>query len=69
MRLPFGFQRSEMDLKKRVALLQEAMQYYHDNALALFMYERAQFDAMSSNVKNYELVNRAINWHELELTR
>jgi peptide/nickel transport system substrate-binding protein len=60
---------SEMDLKKRVALLQEAMQYYHDNALALFMYERAQFDAMSSNVKNYELVNRAINWHELELTR
>ena len=60
---------SEMDPQKRVAMLQEAMQYYHDNALALFMYERAQFDAMSGDVKNYELVNRAINWHELELTR
>ena len=60
---------SEMNPEKRVALLQEAMQYYHDNAFALFMYERAQFDAMSEHVKNYVLVNRAINWHEIELTR
>ena len=60
---------SEMNPEKRVALLQEAMQYYHDNAFALFMYERAQFDAMSGDVKNYELVNRAINWHDIVLTR
>jgi peptide/nickel transport system substrate-binding protein len=60
---------SEMDPKKRVVLLQEAMKYYHDNALALFMYERAQFDAMSEHVTNYVLVNRAINWHDIVLTR
>ena len=60
---------SEMDPKKRVKLLQEVMKYYHDNALALFMYERAQFDAMTKNVKNYELVNRAISWHAIELKK
>lgn len=59
---------SEFDLGKREKLLQKAMAYYHDNATALYMYERLQFDAIAGNVKNYQLVNRTINWHEIELT-
>lgn len=57
----------EFDLGKREKLLQEAMAYYHDNATALYMYERLQVDGMAKNVKNYRLVNRTINWHEIEL--
>jgi peptide/nickel transport system substrate-binding protein len=58
----------EFDLGKREKLLQQVMAYYHDNATALYMYERLQVDGMAKNVKNYQLVNRTINWHEIELT-
>jgi hypothetical protein len=32
------------------------------------MYERLQVDGMAKNVRNYQIVNRTINWHEIELT-
>ncbi len=60
--------KGEFDLGEREKLLQEVMAYYHDNATALFMYERLQVDGMAKNVRNYQIVNRTINWHEIELT-
>jgi len=42
----------EFDPTKREAMLQQAMKYYHDQASALYMYERVQIDGLAKNVEN-----------------
>ncbi len=43
------------------------MQFYHDEATALYLYDRVQIDGLAANVRNYQVVDRTINWHEIEL--
>ena len=57
----------EFDSAKRAELVRQAVQYYHDEALISYMYERLIVDGLSPKVRNYRWFNRAINWHELEL--
>ena len=57
----------EFDPKKRSKLLREIAQYYHDNAPGIFLHEEVQVDGVKDRVKNYNPVNRVINWHEIEI--
>jgi peptide/nickel transport system substrate-binding protein len=59
----------ETDPAKRAALVTEVMQYYHDNALSLYLYEAIQVTGLAGNVRNYKMANRAPNYHEIELAR
>jgi peptide/nickel transport system substrate-binding protein len=58
---------TEFDPAKRAELVRKVVKHYHDEALISYMYERTVIDGLASNVKNYRLFNRAINWHEIEL--
>ena len=58
----------ETDLTKREQAVSEIMRRYHDEAAALYMHERVQFDGLSKRVRNYKLVNRVINFHEIEVS-
>lgn len=58
----------EFDLAARGDLVAKVMQFYHDEATALYLYDRVQIDGLSSRVQNYQVVDRTINWHEIELT-
>ncbi len=57
---------TEFDPKKRSDLQREIAQFYHDNASAVFSHDRVQIDGIAANVRNYKLVNRVINFHEIE---
>jgi len=59
----------ETDPAKRTALVTQIMQYYHDNALSLYLYEAIQVTGLARNVRNYKMANRAPNYHEIELAR
>jgi ABC-type transport system substrate-binding protein len=39
--------------------------YYHEQAPAIFLHEEVQTDAVKSRVRNYNPVNRVVNWHEI----
>ena len=41
------------------------MQFYHENASAVFSHERIQVDGMVKNLQNYTIVNRTVPYHEL----
>jgi peptide/nickel transport system substrate-binding protein len=58
---------SEFDPAKRAKLMRQVVQHYHDEALISYMFERSTIDGLSPKVKNYQMFNRSINWHELEL--
>ena len=58
---------SEFDPEKRKQLMRKVMEYYHDQALALYMYETVNIDGLAPTVANYRLFNRTVNWHEIEL--
>jgi peptide/nickel transport system substrate-binding protein len=58
---------SELDPAKRDALMRQVAQYYHDNAPIVFSHERTRVDGLSPKVMNYKLINRVINYHEIEL--
>ena len=57
----------EFDPGKRGELMAKVMQFYHDEATALYLYDRVQIDGLAANVRNYQVVDRTINWHEIEL--
>lgn len=57
----------EFDPGKRGDLVAKVMQFYHDEATALYLYDRVQIDGLAANVRNYQVVDRTINWHEIEL--
>ena len=57
----------QVDPGKRGELMAKVMQFYHDEATALYLYDRVQIDGLAANVRNYQVVDRTINWHEIEL--
>ncbi len=54
------------DPVKREGFQREVAQFYHDNATAIFSHVIVQVDGLSGALQNYELVNRVVNFHELE---
>ena len=58
---------SEFDRDRRLALLQQIMQRYHDNPAMLFLFESVHFDGLSPRVRNYNPSNRIINYHSIRL--
>lgn len=56
---------AEFDSDKRAALQRKIMQFYHENASAVFSHERIQVDGMVKNLQNYTIVNRTVPYHEL----
>ena len=56
------------DPVKREGFQREVAQFYHDNATAIFSHVIVQVDGLSGSIQNYELVNRVVNFHELEFT-
>ncbi len=57
----------EFDAQRRIEILQELMQRYHDAAPMLYLYESVMFDAVGPRVRNYAPVNRRINYHDIGL--
>jgi peptide/nickel transport system substrate-binding protein len=57
----------EFDRERRLALLQQIMQRYHDNPSMLFLFESVHFDGLSPRVRNYNPSNRIINYHGIRL--
>jgi len=57
----------EFDRERRLTLLQQIMQRYHDNPSMLFLFESVHFDGLSPRVRNYNPTNRIINYHEIRL--
>ncbi len=57
----------EFDLDKRAELVAQVMQRYHDQASALYFNESVEFDGLAKNVRNYERVQRVINYHAIDL--
>lgn len=55
----------EFDTAKRAALQRKIMQYYNENASAVFSHERVQVDAMVKNLQNYTIVNRVVPYYAL----
>ena len=55
----------EFDTEKRAQLQRNIMQFYHDQASAIFSHERVQVDGLASNLMEYTVVNRTIPYHEL----
>ena len=47
--------------------LRKIAQYYHDNVPGIFLHEEVQVDGVKNRVKNYNPVNRVINWHEITI--
>lgn len=60
---------TEFDGQKRAALQRRVMQFYHDQATAVFSHERVQVDAVGKNVRGYSIVNRTVPWHQIEFVR
>jgi ABC-type transport system substrate-binding protein len=59
--------RSEFDARKREEILQRIMRVYHDTAPMLYLYESVHFDALRARVRNYQPVNRIINYESITL--
>lgn len=57
----------EFNAERRVELLQDLMQRYHDAAPMLYLYESVMFDAIGPRVLGYAPVNRRINYHEINV--
>ena len=57
----------EFDLDKRAKHVRNVVKHYHDEALISYMYERITISGLSPKIKNYQIFNRAVNWHEIEL--
>ena len=57
----------EFDPAKRSIMLRKIAQYYHDNVPGIFLHEEVQVDGVKNRVKNYNPVNRVINWHEITI--
>ena len=55
----------EFDPEKRAQLQRNIMQFYHDQASAIFSHERVQVDGLASNLMEYTVVNRTVPYHEL----
>jgi len=55
----------EFDANKRRQLLFQIAKYYHEQAPAIFLHEEVQVDAIKNRVRNYNPVNRVVNWHEI----
>jgi peptide/nickel transport system substrate-binding protein len=49
--------RTEWDEGKALALRQDLMRHYHDQAPALFLYETVNFAAVASRVRNFTMIN------------
>lgn len=60
---------TEFDPAKRAAHLRAIAQYYHDQAASLFLFDSVDMDAVKNYVKNYQPVNRLINWHEVSVDK
>lgn len=60
--------RREFDPDKRIAILRDIMRAYHETAPTLYLYESVYFDGLSRRVRNFEPMNRIINYHELSLS-
>lgn len=56
---------SEFDPEKRAGLQRNIMQFYHEQASAIFSHERVQVDGLASNLMEYTVVNRTVPYHEL----
>lgn len=59
----------EFDPDKRLALLHEIAQRYHDNPPMLYFFESIHFDGLAAGVTGYDPRNRIINYHEISVAR
>ncbi len=57
----------EFDPVRRLALLQDIMRIYHEDPTMLYLYETMHFDGVNKRVRNFEPVNRIINYHEIQV--
>ncbi len=57
----------EFNPKRRLKLLQEIMRVYHEDAVMLYVAETVSVDGLSKRVRDYEPVNRIINYHQIRL--
>ena len=62
------FRSQEFDPKKRAEYMRQVVKHYHDEGLIMYLFERFQIDGHAKGLKNYKVINRAVNWHELELS-
>jgi peptide/nickel transport system substrate-binding protein len=59
--------RQEFDIEKRTAMIEELMLEYHERPLMLYLHETVGFDGLSSRVRNYDPVNRLVNYGDIDL--
>ncbi len=59
--------REEFDIEKRTRMLEELMVEFHERPLMLYLHETVGFDGLSARVRNYNPINRLINYSEIEL--
>ena len=58
----------EFDAEKRRGHLRKIAQFYHDNPPGIFLHEEVGVDGVKNTVKNYNPVNRVINWHQVTIS-
>lgn len=58
---------SEFDVAKRKQLIHDLIQIQRDDAIALFLYEAQDLDAISNKLRDFKNVNRYLNYHEMSL--
>jgi peptide/nickel transport system substrate-binding protein len=59
---------TEFDAEKRRGHLRNIAQFYHDNPPGIFLHEEVGVDGVKNTVKNYNPVNRVINWHQVTIS-
>lgn len=55
------------DSTERENLARQVAEFYHNQVPAVFSHVRVDIDGLSPKLRNYEMVNRVVPFHELEL--
>ncbi|MBM3505405.1 MAG: hypothetical protein FJX65_16230 [Alphaproteobacteria bacterium] len=58
---------SEFDPARRRAMLNEAMAWYREEAVGLYLFERPELTAVSKRVRGFESINRAFQYDKMTL--
>jgi peptide/nickel transport system substrate-binding protein len=59
----------EFDEAKRLAMVQEIMQFYHEDAPSIFLYDVVRFGALAQRVQKFKEENGFINFHEITFAK
>jgi ABC-type transport system substrate-binding protein len=57
----------EFNPEKRLELVHDLMRDFHENPTMLYLHESVSFDGLSRRIRNYDPVNRHINYSAIEI--